>query len=136
MNGGGPGRALLWAMNDLVSRHVPHQRAGPYLFRTAEGMGAIWSSHGGDVTRVPGVDFSTRMVAAVFEDSGAYRTTRVVGHVIPKDGRVWVIIKQKTAPWEMHDPASVIRVARADGDAVFLNAGSPEAEAILAEVGV
>lgn len=130
----GQADALLWAMNDMLPWHVPSPRAGTYLFRSAEEMTVIWSDHGGDVTKVSHVDFSTRMVVAVFEDAGTYQTIHVVGHVIPKDGRIWVIIAQRTAIWEMINPCSVISIPRYDGDTVFLNAGSPEADAILAGV--
>jgi hypothetical protein len=131
----GQARQLLWTMSNVLSWHVPHPRAGTFVFRTAEDMAKVWAEHGGEPGKLPAVDFAQNMVVAVFEAEGSYREVRHVQRALQGDGKLWIVIGKSSRPWSMINPASVIVVSRADGEPVFLEAASQQAQDLLRGVG-
>jgi hypothetical protein len=127
----GKARQLLWAMSNVLPWGAPHPRAGSYVFRTAEDMAKVWAEHGGEPGKLPTVEFAQHMVLAVFEAEGSYREVRHVQRVLQGKGKLWIVIGKASRPWPMKNPASVIAVPRADGEPVFLEAASNEAQDLL-----
>jgi hypothetical protein len=98
-------------------------------------MARVWVEHGGEPEKLPAVDFAQHMVVAVFEAEGSYREVRGVERALQVEGKLWIIIGKSKRPWSMINPASVIVVPRADGEPVFLEAGSQQARDLLRGLG-
>ncbi len=124
-------RAILWAMTDLLAWDVDHPRARRFLARDRAAFLAEWEAQGGDPARLPDVDFTTSMVVAVIEDEGEYSEAHAIERVVQRGNEIVVVVGTRSRPWKMINPASVIRVPRAEGDVQFVDAGSPEAAALL-----
>lgn len=131
----GQARQLLWTMNNVLAWRVEHPRAGAYVFRSPEDMARVWMEHGGDPAAVPVVDFGQHMVVALFEAEGSYREVRTIQRVLQGGGKLWIVVGKAQRPWAMKNPASVIALPRADGEPVFVEVGSKEAEEILRAAG-
>jgi hypothetical protein len=82
-----------------------------------------------------GVGRAQHMVIAVFEAEGSYREVRHVQRALQGDGKLWIVIGKSSRPWSMINPASVIVVPRVDGEPVFLEAASQQAQDLLRGVG-
>lgn len=111
---------LLWALRDMLPWHVMHPKAGMHLIRTGEQLQRLWTSQGGEEGKLPVVDFSRSMVAAIFLDEGSYNRAPGIREVRIVGDRIQIRYAFSERPWKMMNPCSVIRMDRADGEADFV----------------
>jgi hypothetical protein len=124
-------RERRWGLHDIFRWGAPHPREGSHVFRSREEMARVWEEHGGEPGSMPEVDFDQHMVAAIFEAEGSHKVARAIQHVIPRGKKLYVIFARQVRPWPMKNPASLMRVPRAQGTPVFLDVESPEAKDLL-----
>ncbi|GAB4213950.1 MAG: hypothetical protein OHK0022_51790 [Roseiflexaceae bacterium] len=65
------------------------------------------------------VDFAQHMVIALFMEAGTYTTALSISDIRREDTMIRVVCGSFSRPWPMTNPASVIKVPRAEGRVVF-----------------
>ncbi|APR86587.1 Hypothetical protein A7982_11936 [Minicystis rosea] len=105
-----------------------------HVFRSADEMREVWLAHGGEPEGMPDVDFDRHMIVALFADEGSYREIRIITRVLQGDGKLWIMVGKASRPWAMINPYTLLDVPRTEGEPVFLDLASTEAQEILHRV--